>query len=744
MARGLAKQQEMLRERITRCLPFLAQERIVVFLGEMCGLPFPAEGYPMLQAARHDPKIMRDAVRDACIDWLRAECAAQPVVLVLDDLQWSDKLTVSLVDEALQELDSAPFCVIALARPEVHASFPKLWQCCRLQEISLRPLSRKACTQLIVQVLGKDVDPEALEGAIVQSAGNALFLEELIRAIAEGKPEERTDTVIAMLQARIGRLDAWARRTIRAAAVFGQACRRSGIGRLLGISEGALELESALSALVDAELIQPHPKSRLGNESEYGFRHALVRDAAYGLLTDSDKLVGHYLAGEFLEAAGEHDAILIAEHFERGGARERAVKHFISAADWAASNKDLDSVLKWTEHGVTCGATDEALGVLRSLQAAAHTWQDAWAPACARGMEALALLPQGSVRWCKLMTPLFVAASGIQPQLFGQLMAQFAMAQPQTEARLAYVEAASWLVAMLSGVGQRGPAQSILALLEQVSLSLSQTEVAAWGHVRIGQAIHARMLGRDPWANLLLSRAGSDSFEQAQDWRNLVILGTLQGSAQHELGNAQAAERILRETVKVAHRVREPLVVGCAAAYLALFLSTRMENEAIEEAVQTARVAIAAQQTNPFVNGLLHCALAHGLMRLGALPEAAETARAACAIFVFSPALRITAYTVSMRVLLKQGYAAEAQSLGEKGLQDLRAGDGGGYGEVAFLLVLAEAHQAVGAIAAAQDTLAQALLQMNLRADQIPDPGVREQFLTQVTENVRIRELTQP
>src|SRR5262249_33632869 len=191
-------------------------------VGELCDVPFPDEGMPMLRTARHEPKIMGDCLRRVVLSFLAAECAARPVLVVLDDLQWGDALTVSVLDAALGEQAGAPFLVLALARPEVHEAFPKLWHGHKVQPIALRGLSRKACERLIREVLGKDVPAAAVDRAIEQSAGNALFLEELIRSIAERKADEEPETVVAMLQARIGRLPAGPRRTLEAASVFGQ------------------------------------------------------------------------------------------------------------------------------------------------------------------------------------------------------------------------------------------------------------------------------------------------------------------------------------------------------------------------------------------------------------------------------------------------------------------------------------------------------------------------------------------
>jgi len=61
------------------------------------------------------------------LDWLAAEYAAAPVVMVLDDLQWGDELTISVLNEALRE-PTATLFVLAFARPEIHDTFPRLWQ----------------------------------------------------------------------------------------------------------------------------------------------------------------------------------------------------------------------------------------------------------------------------------------------------------------------------------------------------------------------------------------------------------------------------------------------------------------------------------------------------------------------------------------------------------------------------------------------------------------------------------------
>ena len=125
---SLEAQQQLLAERIGRHLPGSEVDRVVVFLGELCNVPFSDAGKPMLQAARQDPKIMRDRLRRALLDFIAAECGAGPLLLVLDDLQWGDGLSVAALDEALREqADSALFLLSLCSGREVHQALPSLW-----------------------------------------------------------------------------------------------------------------------------------------------------------------------------------------------------------------------------------------------------------------------------------------------------------------------------------------------------------------------------------------------------------------------------------------------------------------------------------------------------------------------------------------------------------------------------------------------------------------------------------------
>src|SRR5262249_5664748 len=217
------------------------------------------------------------------------------------------------------------------------------------------------------------------------------------------------ETVLAVVQARLERLEVDARRVLRAASVFGQRFWRSGVMALLGEETRRPGKPSArpkaerenewLDELVERELVAPVPTSRLPNQDGLQFRPGLVREAAYAMLTDSDRKLGHQLAGDWLERAGESDPIVLGEHFERGGDRLRAVDLYRFAAEQALSASDFRAASARVERAVACGAEGITLGALRLAQAEAHRWLREVTEGARHGMTAMDRLSSGTPRW---------------------------------------------------------------------------------------------------------------------------------------------------------------------------------------------------------------------------------------------------------------------------------------------------------------------------------------------------------
>ncbi|HZF49012.1 MAG TPA: protein kinase [Polyangiaceae bacterium] len=335
----LEERRSKLQARVAERIGEADRRRVTEFLGEIIGTPMPDDDSVPLRAARRDPQRMGEQIKQAWLDLVLAETEANPLLLVLEDLHWSDPPSVRAVDAALAALESRPFAVIALARPEVNEIFPRLWAERGLQEIKLRALSAKASERLARQVLGDDVDRGILDRIVKLAEGNAFYLEELIRAAHERQGEALPETVVAMVQSRLSALDDKMRRLLRAASVFGEVFWDGGLARLLG--EGEIRgsaLAERLADLVLRELIVRRPVSRFPSEVEYAFRHALLREGAYAMLTAVDRKLGHGLAGAWLEsvpgASAERYGV-IGDHFVRAEVWDKAVDYLHRAGDAA-------------------------------------------------------------------------------------------------------------------------------------------------------------------------------------------------------------------------------------------------------------------------------------------------------------------------------------------------------------------------------------------------------------------------
>ncbi len=90
-----------------------------------------------------------------------------------------------------------------------------------------------------------------------------------------------------------------------------------------------------VAKLAEQEMLIVRPESRFPGERELVFRHALLREGAYAMLTEEDRRLGHRLAGEWLEQHGEGDPMALAGHFERGGDGARAASFYLRAAEQA-------------------------------------------------------------------------------------------------------------------------------------------------------------------------------------------------------------------------------------------------------------------------------------------------------------------------------------------------------------------------------------------------------------------------
>lgn len=731
---GVSKQK--LRARIARHVSEAELPRILEFVAELIGAPL-SEDAGARRAAHLDAVLAGDQMLRAFEDWLDAECEHSPLLLVLEDLHWGDLPTIRFVDSALRRLTERPLMVLALARPELHETFPDLWSRRGLVEIRLAELGRKASEALTRQVLGVKAREDVIERLVARASGNALWLEELLRAEVEGHGEETSDTLMVLVQSRLEALDTDKRLVLRAASVFGQRFWRGGVEALVGGQVAGME--ALLRSLEEREIVAPRNTVRFPGQREYEFRNALFRDAAYAALTNEDRELGHRLAASWLERAGESDALALAEHFERGGLPERAAEWYLRGTRQALEGGDLEGALAGAERGLLAGASREQKGRFHLLQAEACKWQGRNADCQRSALEAIECLSQGSVEWCAAVGEA-TAASGKLGDLDGctPLSQKLLDAPLSSENTAALVIASSRTATQLVLAGAVELADRLLARVESI-LSSFTADASVMGWVYESRAVRAGT-GRDPSARVQLARAAAEQFERAGDLRNVCLQKTSLGFACIETGANAEAEEALTQALAIGERLNLSNSLPIAKAHLGRALARRGELSHGRD-LELSAVEAFDEQGNQRLGGMARCYLCQILVSLRDLEPAYRAAREAVFMLENIPAMRRSSLATLAQVQLARGNVNDAFAWSEAAVSGLGPTDDVNIGESLVRLVHAETLYAVGKTELAKGALSVAHNRLLERALHIEDPERRRAFLENLPENARTREL---
>jgi tetratricopeptide (TPR) repeat protein len=793
--------KQRIRARVARHVQPSQAGRVSEFLGELVGVPFELSssgahlasthassgnaalemdpsGQPVsveLRVVREDARVRGDQIRRAVIDFVGAECAHKPVVLVLEDLHWGDQPTVELVDTLLGQLRDAPLFVLAAGRPELHTLFPKLWTGHSITPIPLSSLSRKASETLVRTVLGQDTDEQTVERLTGHAGGNALFLEELIRASSERGPgnSELPGSLLAVLQSRLERLDPAARRALRAASIFGETFWMQGVGAVLGEESGAghgsvRDVTWMLDHLSEQELVSRRPESRFAGAREYVFRHAHVRDAAYGTLTEEDRKTGHALAGEWLERQGERDALVLAEHFERGGEFDRATVAYRRAAEQSMEANDMRGALARAEIAARAeSAVDRA--AMRLFQAEAHRWLGEIGRAKERATEALALLRPYSDAWYEaigivaeahgrvgdldklvelselLLTDRRTADSAPPPPLAGSAHA-VTMAPPPnvppppnsagapvSTPASASAMSGSRAIALVRATAQLLPAartelvERLLAALapQREAFAKNAPNVAGW--IEYIRGLRALYLG-DIGDAIAFIAEGAEHFERAGDLRNSCMQKVRLGYMLTLVGMYVPGEESLREALADAEAMglRETISLAKHNLGLALFRLGRLEDaeryegQALRDYIERGDLRLA---------GASHLYLAMILVELRRLEDAERHVRQSIAMLSPTAPMYAEAMATLAHVFLAGKRLDEALGSASEAYAAFNRVGESEDAEALILRVHAEALYRAGERTQAQTAIAKARTRLLERAAKIHDPEVRRHFL---------------
>jgi len=293
------------------------------------------------------PEAIRFRTFEAVGSFFERMAQEQPIAVALDDLQWADPTSAELTDRLLSSLRSSSVLFVLATRSEGVEQAPFRQQGVqrgRTRTIHLAPLDDAEQGALLAQLVGAGTLPEELARRLLDVAeGNPFFLEESIRSLIDaGAVVRRGDgyrfdhevgidvpkTVEQALVSRIDRLTPSCRDALTAAAVLGRRFEPSLLAEVMGVDPGP-----TLAELRSLDLLR---EDDVASTRTYHFKHALIREVAYGTLLRKQRRELHRRTAIALETLladrPEERYGLLAHHYALAGEpRQALVNHRLAA-----------------------------------------------------------------------------------------------------------------------------------------------------------------------------------------------------------------------------------------------------------------------------------------------------------------------------------------------------------------------------------------------------------------------------
>ena len=359
------RREDTAEQRLAKLEAVLAQgtndlSEAVPLLADLLSIP-TGDRYPPLNLT---PQKRKEKTLHAQLAQLEGLAARQPVLMVWEDVHWSDPTTRESLDLLIDRVPTLRVLMILTFRPE----FTPPWiGRPHVTMLTLNRLPRRQGAEMIAYVTGGKALPKEIADQIIdRTDGVPLFIEELTKTVVEsGIVTEAGDhyalagpmaplAIPTSLHASLlARLDSLA--PTREVAQIGAALGRSFSYELISAVAGMPQqkLDGALEQLASAELIF---RRGMPPDAEYTFKHALVQDAAYSTLLRSRRQQIHAriattLESQFPEIVTAQPA-LMAQHCAEAGLNEKAVGYWLKAGQQAMARSAMTEAVAQLQKGL--------------------------------------------------------------------------------------------------------------------------------------------------------------------------------------------------------------------------------------------------------------------------------------------------------------------------------------------------------------------------------------------------------
>src|SRR5215472_11580871 len=346
-----ASRRDKLRDALTALDPAL--EDTLPYLFGLLGI---GEGPDPL--AQMDARIKRQRTLDALKRIIVRDSLRQPLVVIFEDLHWTDEQTRGLLDLLADSVASARMLLLFNYRPEYHHGWGNKSY---YSQVRLEPLAGADGAAMLSALLGEGDELSPLKRLIAERTGaNPFFIEEIVQALFEDGALVRKGTVrIArslsqlrlpptvqgLLSARVDRLPRPQKDLLQTLAVIGREARLRLVRQVTSADE--VLLSQNLADLCAAEFIYEQP---VAADTEFVFKHALTQEVAYGsLLIERRKQlherVGYSTETLFADKLDDHvDAL--GHHYSHSDNADKAIEYLSRAGQQALRRSAHDQAIR--------------------------------------------------------------------------------------------------------------------------------------------------------------------------------------------------------------------------------------------------------------------------------------------------------------------------------------------------------------------------------------------------------------
>jgi DNA-binding CsgD family transcriptional regulator len=300
-----------------------------------------------------DPEQEKRRLFAALAHYFLSQAAHHPLLLVVEDLHWSDDISLEFIKYFVRRCATQPLLVLLTYRSdEVRPTFSHwLAELDREhlgQEVTLRRLTHSETGAMLQAIfdLGRPVQAAFLDAIYTLTEGNPFFIEEILKSLIAAGEISYTDgdwdrkppgelhiprSIADAVQQRSDHLSASARHVLLLAAVAGRRFDFAVLQQMTHHDEQ--QLLTLMKELMSAQLVIEE------SAEQFAFRHALTRQAIYAELLVRERKALHRTVAETMESlyAGALEAHLadLAYHFSEAGVFEKALSYARQAGETA-------------------------------------------------------------------------------------------------------------------------------------------------------------------------------------------------------------------------------------------------------------------------------------------------------------------------------------------------------------------------------------------------------------------------